>query len=158
MIPTLDFREAAVRLLVAAAIGAVIGLNRELRRKPAGLRTHALASLGAALLMELALLLPAGDLVAVAGSTSRVMQGTITGIGFLGAGVIMRTTDQEHVHGLTTAASIWLAAAFGMGAGIGQWMPVVIAAALALVILILGILAERASHRVFGRWSGPPPA
>ena len=155
MVP-LELRDALLRLVVATAIGAVIGINRDLKHKPAGLRTHALVSLAAAFIVEIALSLPARDIGDAGASASRVMQGAITGIGFLGAGVILRARDQEQVHGLTTAASIWLAAGLGMGAGAGSWVPLLVAVGLAMTVLLVGGAIERFFHRLFD--SGPPPA
>lgn len=125
--------EILLRLGVAALIGAAIGLDRELMHKSAGVRTIGLVSLGAAL----ATLIVGQNDVAAA---SRVIQGALTGIGFLGAGVIVR--NQTSVEGLTTAAAIWTAAVLGAGAGLAAWPIVLIGAVLALVLLILARFAE----------------
>ena len=103
-----DFWEIVLRLSVAAVVGLLLGLNRELKGKPAGLRTHALVSLGSALLALTSLHMPMGP--NVGDPLSRVMQGVITGIGFLGAGVIIQRRE-GHVQGLTTAAMVWVAPA-----------------------------------------------
>ena len=107
----LTYGEVFLLLAVAVGAGALIGLDREIRRKPAGLRTLALVSLGSALFV-----LETLDLLAShPDATSRVIQGVVTGVGFLGAGSIIRGHDEESVRGLTTAASIWLAAATSAG-------------------------------------------
>ena len=142
--------QVAMRLVAAAAIGAAVGLDRELRRKAAGLRTHALVSLGACLLIVVII----GVSPATAGhvdAISRVIQGIIAGVGFLGGGAILKTAganEQEAVHGLTTAASIWVVAALGMACGTGQWVAAVIAAGLTLLVLVLGGPFERFVKRM----------
>jgi putative Mg2+ transporter-C (MgtC) family protein len=105
---SLDYGQVFFRLAAAVGAGALIGLDRELRRKPAGLRTLALVALGSAVFI-LETVDPAQG-VATDG-TSRVIQGVVTGVGFLGAGSILRGASEESIRGLTTAASIWLAAA-----------------------------------------------
>jgi len=138
--------EIAMRLVVATFIGSGIGLDRELRHKPAGLKTHALVALGAALVTVVTasltdLMHP--DIPAL----SRAIQGIIAGVGFLGGGAILKSSD-EMVQGLTTAASIWLVASLGIACGVGQWIAALIALAIALIVLILGNAVER---RVLGR-------
>lgn len=133
--------EIGVRLLAALAAGAVIGLERTYHGRPAGFRTLALVSLGAALLMAYASLqwrlAPAGGAVgdALAGP-QRVAQGVMTGIGFLGAGVIFK--EGMTVHGLTTAATVWVTAAIGLILGAGLWTPG--AVAVAAVLFTLSVL------------------
>jgi Uncharacterized membrane protein len=126
--------EVLLRLSTAALIGIAIGLDRELQHKSAGMRTIGLVSLGAAIA---AMLLAGGD----SDAASRVIQGALTGIGFLGAGVIVR--HGPSVEGLTTAAAIWTAAVLGAGAGLAVWPVVIIGAGLALILLILARLVER---------------
>ena len=144
IMPTWD--EALLRLLAATATGGAIGLNRELTKKPAGLRTHALVALGAALVTVTALQLGGPNEAIHVDATSRVIQGLVAGIGFLGGGVILHSEGRD-VKGLTTAATIWVAAAVGISCGIGQWHIAGTAAALALVILVLGRFVESALHR-----------
>ena len=121
-------------LAQAALVGAVIGLDRELRGKPAGLRTVALVALGSAVfVLAAAGLAPANS----PDSISRAIQGIVTGIGFLGAGSIIRGQTEDAVRGLTTAASVWLAAAAGIACGLAQWPLVAVASALGVLILIL---------------------
>jgi putative Mg2+ transporter-C (MgtC) family protein len=121
-----------IRIATAALLGAILGANRERAGKAAGLRTHMLVALGCALFV----LFPAESGMA-SQDLSRVIQGVATGIGFIGAGTILKRHDSNEVQGLTTAASLWLTAAIGLAVGAGQlWLPVV-AAACAWVILSL---------------------
>lgn len=132
-----DLSVIVFRLCLALVVGATIGLDRELRHKPAGLRTHMLVSFGSALFVLIPL-----QLVAVPDSQnelSRVIQGIASGVGFLGAGVILHESQQElklvGVHGLTTAAAIWVVAALGIAAGCGLWQMSLIGALMSLVVL-----------------------
>ena len=131
------------RLVLAVGLGAAVGINRELRGKPAGLRTHALVALGAAMLTLIGLALTTPQDTERFGAASRVLQGLVAGIGFIGGGVILRREDSNEVHGLSTAASIWIVAAIGVGAGVGLWVTSAATAALALVILALGEPLDR---------------
>jgi putative Mg2+ transporter-C (MgtC) family protein len=131
------------RLGLAALLGAAVGINRELRAKPAGLRTHALVSLGAALLTLIGLGLTDARDTESFGAASRVLQGLIAGVGFIGGGVILRREESKEVHGLSTAASIWIVSAIGVGAGCGLWLTSGAAVVLALVILALGEPLDR---------------
>lgn len=128
-------------------MGAAIGLNRGRSGKPAGLRTQALVTLGSATvtvaMFELASIGPVFDTSAL----SRVIQGVLTGIGFLGAGVIFRDNSGHRVEGLTTAASIWVSAALGLACGAGLWRLALLGMVLALVILQFGIQLENAVQR-----------
>ena len=121
-----------LRLLLAAALGAGIGYQRERVNKPAGLRTHILISLGSALFTVVSIF---GFGVGV--DPSRVAAGVVTGIGFIGAGVILRGVRGEHVVGLTTAASIWAVAAIGMAAGVGMYLIATIVAVIAVLVLMI---------------------
>jgi putative Mg2+ transporter-C (MgtC) family protein len=131
------------RLVIATLLGAGIGINREREGKPAGLRTHALVALGGAVFTIVALLLSAGD----ASAAARVLQGVTAGIGFIGAGVIMRRPDLHDVQGLTTAAAIWLVSGIGVAVGAGLWRTSLIALALGLVVLIAGEAIDRWLHQ-----------
>jgi putative Mg2+ transporter-C (MgtC) family protein len=134
--PPADLVHLAGRLGLAVVLGGMVGLNREMRQKPAGLRTHALVTLGAALVTILGTLMtgPFGD----SGTLGRLVQGLLAGIGFLGGGVILHRDDTKGVHGLTTAASVWLVAAVGIAVGAGLWTAGAIAIGLALVVLAVG--------------------
>jgi putative Mg2+ transporter-C (MgtC) family protein len=139
--------DVVLRLVTATFIGCLIGLNRNTHGKPAGLRTNALVALGAALIVILS-----GHLSGVGGGAasdaqSRAIQGLLTGIGFLGAGVILRSADGKKVHGLTTAAAIWVAAIFGAACGAGTFFPVFVGVLLMLFVLLLGGPIEKAVHR-----------
>ncbi|MEM5278659.1 MgtC/SapB family protein [Cupriavidus taiwanensis] len=119
-----------VRLCMAVVLGGLVGYERESSGKAAGLRTHMLVALGSALfvLVPLQAGVPLADM-------SRVLQGLIAGIGFLGAGAILKQNDEAHIKGLTTAASIWMVAAIGVAAGLGRDTTAVIATVFTLVIL-----------------------
>jgi len=138
----LGFGQVFLRLAAAVGVGALIGLDRELRRKPAGLRTLALVSLGSAVFI----LETVEPVLGVStDGTSRVIQGVVTGVGFLGAGSILRGTSEESIRGLTTAASIWLAAATGIACGLAQWPLVGASCALGLLVLVITPV-ERVIH------------
>ena len=140
-----DTTEVILRLFAAAAIGACIGLDREVRRKPAGMRTHALVALGSALVTLVVVRFDPRALHVDA--ISRAIQGIIAGVGFLGGGAILKA-EHEMVSGLTTAASIWLVASLGIACGVGQWVAALIALAFALIILIVGGPVEGLVHRL----------
>lgn len=123
--------EMVLRLLLATALGAIIGYQRERAGKPAGLRTHVLICLGAAL-FTIASLYGFG----AAADPARVAAGIIAGIGFLGAGAIIRR-DEGLVAGLTTAATIWAVAGIGLAAGAGLYLVSVVTTAIALIVLLL---------------------
>jgi putative Mg2+ transporter-C (MgtC) family protein len=105
-----------VRLIIAMILGAVVGIQREHTGKPAGLRTHVLVAMGGALFV----LAPLEARMELDG-VSRVIQGIVTGIGFIGAGAILKLHDKREIEGLTTAAGIWMTAAIGIAAGLGRW-------------------------------------
>lgn len=133
--------EIALRLIVATLIGSSVGLDRELRHKPAGLKTHALVALGAALITVLtasATDIRHPDMAAL----SRAIQGIIAGVGFLGGGAILKNSD-DMIRGLTTAASIWLCASLGIACGAGQFVAALIALAITLTVLVAGNIVER---------------
>jgi putative Mg2+ transporter-C (MgtC) family protein len=117
-------------------LGAMVGLNRERAGKPAGLRTHMLVALGAAMFT-----LPLANKGADAGALARVIQGVATGIGFIGAGAIIKLNEADEVHGLTTAAGIWLTAAVGIAAGMGR-------AGVAFFAVVMGLLVLTAFTKV----------
>jgi putative Mg2+ transporter-C (MgtC) family protein len=125
-----QFTRVAVRLLLAAILGGVLGYERQHQHKRAGLRTHMLVAVGAALFV----LIPVQAKMS-AESVSRVLQGLVVGIGFLGAGTILHLHDRQDIKGLTTAANIWLTAAIGVCVGVGLGATAVLSTALALVIL-----------------------
>lgn len=118
------------RLLLAALLGGVLGYERERQGKAAGLRTHMLVALGAAIFV----LVPLQGGMEV-GDISRVLQGVIAGIGFLGAGAIIKLSSEREIHGLTTSASIWMTAAIGVAAGMGREATALVSTLLALFVL-----------------------
>jgi len=120
----------AVRLILAALLGGVLGFERERSGKAAGVRTHMLVALGSALFV----LIPQQAGMAAA-DLSTVIQGVVSGIGFIGAGAILKQDGQQQVKGLTTAAGLWLTAAVGIAAGIGRETSAVLGTFLALFIL-----------------------
>ncbi len=121
-----------VRLLLAALLGGLLGIERESHGKAAGVRTHMLVAMGAALFVLVSQ--QAGMLEA---DISRVVQGVVAGVGFLGAGAILKLDGEEKVKGLTTAAGIWLTAAIGVAAGMGREATAVLSTLLALAVFAL---------------------
>lgn len=119
-----------VRMGVAALLGGLLGWEREQAGKAAGMRTHMLVAMGAALFV-----LVAQQAGIAAADTSRVLQGVIAGIGFLGAGTILKGDAESQVKGLTTAAGIWLTAAIGVAAGLGRESTAILATVLAVLVL-----------------------
>jgi putative Mg2+ transporter-C (MgtC) family protein len=127
-----------IRIITAAVLGAVLGFQRERAGKPAGLRTHILVSLGTAVVV----LACSASGMDMAGE-SRVIQGIVTGIGFIGAGSILKVSEERDIRGLTTAAGLWLTAAVGVACGLGTIGIALIAAALAVIVLALENVAAR---------------
>jgi putative Mg2+ transporter-C (MgtC) family protein len=131
--------QIVLRVVSAAVLGGLVGAEREWVGKAAGLRTHMLVSLGAALFV----LAPAEAGLAE-GDTSRIIQGIAAGIGFIGAGTILKRADREEIQGLTTAASIWLTAAIGVSVAVGPvWLPVVCVTCALLILYVLGEIERR---------------
>ena len=139
--------EIAIRLCIATILGGLLGLNRDLHGKPAGIRTLGLVALGSSL-VTLAVLNFDPSHPVPTDAVSRVVQGVLAGVGFLGAGVIMRD-DTGQVHRLNTAASIWVTAALGLTCGLGAWIPAAITTALVFALLTLGM---RFDHNFYGRF------
>jgi putative Mg2+ transporter-C (MgtC) family protein len=127
--------ESLLRVLLAAVLGAIIGFQREKAGKPAGLRTHILIAMGSALFTVVSIY-GFGS----AADPARIAAGIVTGIGFIGAGVIFRGMSGDRVMGITTAASIWVTAAIGIAAGAGLY---IIASATAIITLLV-LLIPRA--------------
>jgi len=151
--------EVLARLGFATLIGSALGLHRELHGKPAGLRIHALVGLGSSLITVTSVQLAFDGTQVDGGAVVRAIQGVITGIGFLGGGVILRDNLGKSVHGLTTAATIWIAAGLGIVCGAGQWLTGLMALGLTLAVLIFGGPIERLIHRYTHgiKPEGPPP-
>jgi putative Mg2+ transporter-C (MgtC) family protein len=140
----LEWLDILLRLGAALLIGGVVGLNRELHHKPTGLRTLSLVGLGSALAVLAVAQDPQADI-------TRVIQGVITGVGFIGAGVILHpATGGDEVHGLTTAATIWVTAALGVLCGVGAWNILAIGVPLVLAVLVFGGAVEKWCHKLLG--------
>lgn len=136
---TAEFLHVTFRLIVASILGALPGMQREHAGQPAGLRTHMLVSLGAAIFMMAAV-----DAGASPNDMTRVVQGLATGIGFVGAGAVLKMADRGKIKGLTTAASIWLTASIGTAVGSGQiWLPVFGSLLALLILSVLHSLEKR---------------
>jgi putative Mg2+ transporter-C (MgtC) family protein len=145
--------QAVLRMVGAVLIGCVVGLDRNLHGKPTGVKTLGLVALGSCLVTMTSLSLFSGGTTESA-NTGRVIQGVLTGIGFLGAGVILQNHSTGKISGLTTAASIWVTAALGIVCGIGAWQIAGVATALLLLLMSVGGRIERALHR---RWQQKSP-
>jgi putative Mg2+ transporter-C (MgtC) family protein len=125
--------EAGLRLLLSAVLGGIIGFQREQYHKPAGLRTHILICMGSALFTVVSIMGFTGPV-----DPSRIAAGVVTGIGFLGAGVIFRgMKGDNHVMGLTTAASVWITSAIGIAAGAGMYIIASAVTVLTFIVLII---------------------
>lgn len=124
-----ELTRVCIRLLIAALLGGILGFEREQKGKAAGIKTHMLVSLGSAIFV----LIPLQAGVQPAELT-RVIQGIVSGIGFLGAGTILKADTEDRVRGLTTAAGIWMTSAIGMTAGLGHEASAVLCTLLALLI------------------------
>lgn len=129
-----------VPLLVSLVLGTLLGWERQADRKPAGLRTHALVCLGSTLFILTGR--HAAETLGGSADPTRVLHGIVAGVGFLGAGAILRQSSGS-VIGLTTAASIWVVAAIGAAAGVEAYLLAVVAAALALIVLRVFVMFDR---------------
>jgi putative Mg2+ transporter-C (MgtC) family protein len=152
--PHMPLLEIVLRLGAATVIGCALGLNREIHRKPAGMRTHALVALGTALVTLTGIVLAGHDGGFDSNSVSRVIQGIVAGIGFLGGGTILKSDTGEQISGLTTAASLWVVACLGIACGVGLWPMALVALVLALIVLVAGEKVERVLHRLLGTRGG----
>jgi putative Mg2+ transporter-C (MgtC) family protein len=128
------------RLAVAALLGGIIGAQRERAGKEAGLRTHMLVALGAALFIVAPI-----EFGMSSEDLARIIQGLVAGIGFLGAGAILKLTAEHQIKGLTSAAALWLTAAVGVAAGLGRWGSAMVG--VALIWFILDVLARFEERR-----------
>ena len=135
--PAIDLGDIAFRLLAAVVVGVIIGIDREWRGKPVGVRTLALTSLGAALVCLTTVHLRAldNDPQAIARVVSGVIEGVMTGIGFIGAGAVIQR--QREIEGLTTAATVWVTAALGIACALASWQVVAVGVGLTLGVLVL---------------------
>lgn len=133
-----EILRVGVRLLTALFVGACVGLQRQITHHSAGFRTHILVALGSALLV-----ISAYQSGMNSGDVSRIIQGIVTGIGFLGGGAILKLTTEQEIRGLTTAAGIWMTAATSIAAGLGRIITALIALILTLIVLGVLIKVER---------------
>jgi putative Mg2+ transporter-C (MgtC) family protein len=154
----LDTIDVVLRLVAAAAIGALLGINRDMKQKPIGSRTLGLVALGSASVSLAGLQVPgmAGD----ADATSRVVQGIIQGImggiSFIGAGVVLRDPKAQTVEGLTTAATVWATAALGIACALAAWTIVIVGTVLTIALLISTDLINRVTNRNPSGETNPP--
>ncbi|HJS80507.1 MAG TPA: MgtC/SapB family protein [Vitreimonas sp.] len=137
--PSVDLVDIALRLLAAVGVGMLIGLDREWRGKPVGIRTLALVSLGSALVSLATFHLTAlnGEPNAISRVVQGIIQGVMAGIGFIGAGAILRHPEEGEVQNLTTAAAVWVTAALGIACGLATWSIVWIGVGLTLLVLVV---------------------
>lgn len=141
--------QLVVRLLLAALLGGMLGLQRERQGKPAGIRTHMLVAASSALIVLVPLQAGMGE-----EAVSRVVQGLLAGVGFVCAGAILKLEREEQVHGLTTAAGVWMTAGIGIACGMGRDLTAALS-----TLLVLGILALEAPIRRLGlKGKGAPDA
>ncbi|MGY8661085.1 MgtC/SapB family protein [Bradyrhizobium sp. UFLA05-109] len=152
----LDWPEIVLRLGTATLAGCAIGLNRDLQGKPIGLKTLGIVGLSTATVVLLAVQF--AEPGKISDATSRVIQGILTGIGFLGAGVIVHESQHIRVRGLTSAACTFFAACLGIACGAGEWLIVGTALALAFLILTMGNRTENWLHRALGGEEEPHDA
>ncbi|VVD77512.1 MgtC/SapB family protein [Pandoraea horticolens] len=143
--------EVTLRLTAALILGGLVGLNRNLHHKSVGLRTLAIVSFGSALFVLAVVPFPGSSLIYDDSSVSRVIQGIVAGIGFLGAGCIIRPSHGASVHGFTTAAALWSTTGIGIICGLGRWHIALVAMLLLLIVLALGGRIEVLAHRWLGR-------
>jgi putative Mg2+ transporter-C (MgtC) family protein len=140
-----DYRQLVhvlIRLLSAAVLGAVVGFERERAGKPAGLRTHILVALGTAVFV-----VACSSVGMSSDALSRVIQGIVTGIGFLGAGSILKLNEQRDIQGLTTAAGVWMTAAIGIAAGLGSLGVALLSAFFTVIVLLLAGTGDAEERR-----------
>jgi putative Mg2+ transporter-C (MgtC) family protein len=138
--------DTILRMIAAVVAGGAIGVNRDIHGKPTGIRAHALVSLGAAIVV----LAGSGPLIGAdhPDALSRVIQGIVAGIGFLGGGVILRGATGLHVYHLVTAASLWVTTGVGILCGLGEYLVAGAATILVLAVLVVGLPIDR---RLYGR-------
>jgi putative Mg2+ transporter-C (MgtC) family protein len=131
------FTEMSIKLVIALLLGALVGLEREWHKKPAGLRTHMLVSMGACLFTMV-------SVTSFDADPARIASGIVTGIGFIGAGSIIGS--RARIRGLTTAATLWITAAIGLAIGASLYIPAVVGAVLVFLVLQLRRIEEEIEH------------
>jgi putative Mg2+ transporter-C (MgtC) family protein len=144
IVETTQWLVALERLGVAALLGSVVGLNRNLHHKSAGMRTHAMVALGSALFTLASLSIAGSD----PSGALRTVQGIVTGIGFLGAGVILHPASRRDIKGLTTAAVVWTVAGVGTACGAGLYVMAVVTTVLVWVVVMVGGFLETHIDRI----------
>ncbi|MGH8123520.1 MAG: MgtC/SapB family protein [Rudaea sp.] len=149
MITMTDFGDVALRLSVALLIGAAIGTERHVHGQAAGLRTHALVALAAALAVLVVVPFSGDGSAGNLDAQSRVLQGILTGVGFIGAGMILHSERGNQIHGLTSAAGIWIVAVFGALCGHGRIDIALFGFALVVLVLLVGARIEDAVYARF---------
>jgi putative Mg2+ transporter-C (MgtC) family protein len=146
-----QFARIVIRLLVAMLLGALVGIQREQTGKPAGLRTHMLVAMGAALFV-----LAPVEAGMTSDDLSRVIQGLATGIGFIGGGAILKLSEEREIKGLTTAAGVWMTAAMGVAVGLGRIGMALLSALLTWFILaVVGKIEHRIGSSQAARGDDP---
>ncbi len=148
-----EILRVGLRLLTALFVGACVGLQRQITHHSAGFRTHILVALGSALLV-----ISAEQSGMNSGDVSRIIQGIVTGIGFLGGGAILKLTTEQEIRGLTTAAGIWMTAATSIAAGLGRIITAIIALGLTLIVLGVLIKVEKRLDKLAHRGQTVPPS
>ena len=146
----LSYLDVGLRLGAAALVGGVIGINRDLADKPIGVRTLGLVALGAAVVSVATIQVSgmAENPDAMSRVVQGIIQGVMAGISFIGAGVILRNPAAQTVEGLTTAATVWVAAALGIACGLAAWNVVLIGSVLALILLVMVVWIEALLARI----------
>jgi putative Mg2+ transporter-C (MgtC) family protein len=147
-----EILRVGLRLLTALFVGAAVGLQRQLTHHSAGFRTHILVALGSALLV-----ISGSQSGMSSADLSRIIQGIVTGIGFLGGGAILKLTADQEIRGLTTAAGIWMTAATSIAAGLGRIITALIALALTLIVLGVLIKVEKRLDKPWHKGQGAAP-
>jgi putative Mg2+ transporter-C (MgtC) family protein len=147
-----ELLRVGLRLLTALFVGAAVGLQRQLTHHSAGFRTHILVALGSALLV-----ISGSQSGMSSADLSRIIQGIVTGIGFLGGGAILKLTAEQEIRGLTTAAGIWMTAATSIAAGLGRIITALIALALTLIVLGVLIKVEKRLDKPWHKGQGATP-
>jgi putative Mg2+ transporter-C (MgtC) family protein len=142
-----QLEHVVIRLVAASLLGAIVGIQRQSTGKPAGLRTHMLVSLGTTVFV-----LSCSGIGMSLDGLSRVIQGVITGIGFIGAGSILKLSEEHDIKGLTTAAGVWMTAAIGVTIGLGS-----LGLALLATLFTLGILALESLEKRGAKKKAEPP-
>ncbi len=149
MMTNADFGDVAMRLCVALLIGAAVGTQRHVHGQAAGLRTHALVALAAALAVLVVAPLSGEGSAGNLDAQSRILQGILTGVGFIGAGMILHSGRANRIHGLTSAAGIWIVAVFGALCGHGRIDIALLGFALVVLVLLVGARIEDAAYARF---------